>query len=70
MVLWKLKKKNSVEIILKKHVKRVVELWRVTYRIICLKMELDGVMSNATRALYFRHRWGAYVKKRKHSGWT
>ena len=40
-------KKNVVEITLKKeHVERVVELWRVTDRIICLKMELDGVMLN------------------------
>ena len=38
-------KNNCVGIILKKeHVDRVVELWRVTDRIICLKMELDGVM--------------------------
>ena len=38
-------KKNGVGIMLKKeHVDRVVELWRVTDRIICLKMELDGVM--------------------------
>ena len=34
------KKKNSVGIILKKeNVERIVELWRVTDRIICLKME-------------------------------
>ena len=40
-------KKNGVEIILKKeHVDRVAELWRVTDRIICLKMELDDVMLN------------------------
>ena len=44
-------KKNGVEIILKKkHVKRVVELWRVTDRIICLKMEVDGVMLNVISA--------------------
>ena len=44
-------KKNGVEIILKKeHVDRVVELWRVTDRIICLKMELDGVMLNVISA--------------------
>ena len=44
-------KKNGVEIILKKeHVDRVVELWRVTDRIICLKMELDGVMLNIISA--------------------
>ena len=40
-------KKNGVGIILKKeHVNRVVELWRVIDRIICLKMELYGVMLN------------------------
>ena len=40
-------KKNGGGIILKKeHVDRVVELWRVTDRIICLKMELDGAMFN------------------------
>ena len=44
-------KKNSVGIILKKeHVDRVVELWRVTDRKICLKMELDGVMLNVISA--------------------
>ena len=44
-------KKNGVEIILKKeHVERVVELWRVTDRIICLKMELDVVMLNVISA--------------------
>ena len=44
-------KKNGVEIIFKKeHVDRVVELWRVTDRIICLKMELDGVMLNVISA--------------------
>ena len=37
-------KKNSMGIILKKeHLYRVVELWRVTDGIICLKMELDGL---------------------------
>ena len=40
-------KKNGVGIILKKdHMERVVELQRVTDRIICLKMELNGVMLN------------------------
>ena len=40
-------KKNGVGIILKKeHVNRVVELWSVKSRIICLKMELDDVMLN------------------------
>ena len=44
-------KKNGVGIILKKeHVDMVVELWRVTGRIICLKMELDGVMLNVISA--------------------
>ena len=44
-------KMNGVGIILKKeHVDRVVELWRVTDRIICLKMELDGVMLNVISA--------------------
>ena len=44
-------KKNGVGIILKKeHVDRVAELWRVSERIICLKMELDGVMLNVISA--------------------
>ena len=44
-------KKNGVGIILKKeHVDRVVKLWRITDRIICLKMELDGVMLNVISA--------------------
>ena len=44
-------KKNGVGIILKKeHVDRVEELWRVTDKIICLKMELDGVMLNVMSA--------------------
>ena len=44
-------KKNGVGIILKKeHVGRVVELWIVTDRIICLKMEVDGVMLNVISA--------------------
>ena len=44
-------KKNGVGIILKKEqVDRVVKLWRVTDRIICLKMELDGVMLNVISA--------------------
>ena len=51
MVLWKRKQKNGVGIILKKeYVDRVVELSRVTDRIISLKMELDGVMLNVIRA--------------------
>ena len=32
------------------HVERVVELWRVTDKIICFKMELDGVMLNVVSA--------------------
>ena len=44
-------KKNGVGIILKKkHVDRVVELWRVTDRIICLKLELDDVTLNTISA--------------------
>ena len=44
-------KKNDVGIILQmEHVDRVVELWRVTDKIICLKMELDGVMLNVISA--------------------
>ena len=44
-------KKKGVGIILKKeYVDRVVELWRVTDRIICLKMEPDGVMLNVISA--------------------
>ena len=44
-------KKNGVGIILKKeHLDRVVELWRATDRIICLKMEVDGVMLNVISA--------------------
>ena len=36
-------KRNRVGITFKKeHVDRVVKLWRVTERIICLEMELDG----------------------------
>ena len=43
--------KNDVGIILKtKHVNRVVELWKVTDRIMYLKMELDGVMLNVISA--------------------
>ena len=44
-------KKNGVGIILKKEqVDMVLELWRVTDRISCLKMELDGVMLNVISA--------------------
>ena len=40
-------KKNGVGIISKKEqVDKVVDMWRVADRIICLKMELDGVMLN------------------------
>ena len=62
-------KKNGVGIILKKeHVDRVVELWRVTDRIICLQMELDGVMLNVISAYVLQV--GCICKKRKHFGWT
>ena len=48
---WKRKQKewcgNHIE---KEHVDRVVELWRVTDRILCLKMELDSVMLNVISA--------------------
>ena len=44
-------KKNGVGIILKKeHVEKRMELWRVTDRIICLKMELGDVMLKVIRA--------------------
>ena len=44
-------KKNGVGIILKKdHVGRLVELWRVTDKMICLKMEFDGVILNVISA--------------------
>ena len=43
--------KNGVEILLKKEqVDRVVELWRVTDSITCMKMELDGVVLNVVSA--------------------
>ena len=52
--MWSVKvetKKDGVGIVLKKeHVDRVVELRRVTDRIICLKVELDGVMLNVISA--------------------
>ena len=57
-------KKNGMGIILKKeHVDRVVELWRVTDRIICLKMELDGVMLNVISA--YAVQVGCIYKKTK-----
>ena len=44
-------KKNGVGIILKKkHVNREVELWRVTDRVICLRMELDNIILNVISA--------------------
>ena len=44
-------KTNGVGIILKKeHMERLVELWRVTDRIICLKMELDCFILNIISA--------------------
>ena len=52
MVLWKRKQKewrvNHIE--KGAYVDRVVELWRVTDRIICLEMEIDGVMLNVISA--------------------
>ena len=42
--------KNNNSISKKEHVGRVVEIWRVTERIICLKMELDGVILNVISA--------------------
>ena len=60
-------KKNGVGIILKKeHVNRVVELWRVTDRIICLKMELNGVMVNVISA-YAQH--VECIRKEKKAFW-
>ena len=68
VVLWKRKQKEWCgNHIGKVHVDRVVELWRVTDRIICLKMELDGGMLNVISA--YAPQVGANVKKRKHSGW-
>ena len=62
-------KENGVGIILKKeHVDMVVELWRVADKKICLKMELDGAMLNVVSA--YAPQVGAYLKKKKHSGWT
>ena len=44
-------KKNGVGIILKKeHMDKVVDMCRVTDRMACLKMELDGVMLNVISA--------------------
>ena len=46
-------KKNGVGIELKlkkEHADRVIELWRVTDRMICFKIELDGVMLNVISA--------------------
>ena len=60
-------KKNGLGIILKKeHVDRVMELWRVTDRIICLKMELDGVMLNAISA-YTPQVW--CIREEKEAFW-
>ena len=69
MVQWKQNKKNGMGIVLKKeHVERVVELWRLTDRRICLKMELNGVMLNvvsvyALKVECIREEKEAYVKK-------
>ena len=44
-------KKNGVGIVMKKDlVDRVVEVWKVSDRIICLKMEMEGVMLNIISA--------------------
>ena len=62
-------KKNGVGIILKKeHVDKVVELWRVTDRIICLKMELNHAMLNVISA--YAPQVGCIHEEKKHSGWT
>ena len=60
-------KKNGVGIILEKeYVGRVVELWRVTDRILCLKMELDGVMLNVISAYALQLRC---IRKKKEGFW-
>ena len=60
-------KKNGVGIILKKeHVDRVMELWRVTDRIICLKMVLNGVMLNVISA--YAPQVG-YIREEKETFW-
>ena len=51
MVLWKWEQKNGEGIVLKNYyVDRVIELWRMSDRIICMKMELDGVVLNIISA--------------------
>ena len=59
--------KNGVGIILKReHVDKVVELWRITDRIICLKMELDGVMLNVISV--YAPQMGGILEKMETSG--
>ena len=44
-------KKNGIGIVMKKDlVDRVVEVWRVSDRVICLKMEMEGVILNIISA--------------------
>ena len=45
-------KRNGVGIALKKndYVDRVIEMWKVSDRIMCMKMKLDGVVLNIIRA--------------------
>ena len=60
-------KKNGVGIILKKeHVDKAVELWRATDRIICLKMELDGVMLNVISAYALQV---GHIREEKEAFW-
>ena len=60
-------KNNGVGIILKKeHVDRVVNLCRVTDRIICLKMEVDSVILNVTSA--YAPQMG-YIREKKEAFW-
>ena len=61
-------KKNGVRIRLKKeHVDSIVELWRVTDRIIFLKMELDGVVLNVISA--YAPKVGCICEEKEHFGW-
>ena len=60
-------KNNGMEIILKKeHADRLVELWKTTNRIICLKMELDGVKLNVISA--YAPQVG-YIREKKEAFW-
>ena len=63
-------KRNGVGIVLKNDcVDRVIELGKISDRIISMKMELDGVALNMI-SVQMRHKWPVCVKKRKHSDWT